>query len=464
MKNSIKEMGIHELAAQYRAKQLSPVEVTEALLKELHTNDRYNAFITVTDEPARKAAREAEERFIQGRPLSVMDGIPYAAKDIFYTKDIRTTMGSAIYKDFVPSYSASVIETLNAAGAVLIGKTNTHEFASGGTSDVGYFAPVKNPHNLKKIPGGSSGGSGAAVAGHLCPAALGSDTSGSVRLPASACGIVGMRPTYGLVSKYGVYPLCDTIDSVGPMTRTVRDNAYMLNVMAAYDAKDPRSIRAEGVDYTGELDAGVGGMTVAVPYDLFQDSCEPFVFQCFEQAVSALRDAGAQVVPIANIDPAGEFTEACRIVRICEACVLHEPDMREHGDLYSPEIYEQMLGGAKYSAADYIKAVRLQAVFKARFLAALADAGADAMAIPTMPMVPTDIGQREIVIRGTAWPVHNRLGLYTIIASFTGFPALSVPTGFNGDHIPAGIQILTGPLRESTAYRIGSALENALQL
>lgn len=273
-----------------------------------------------------------------------------------------------------------------------------------------------------------------------------------------------MRPTHGLVSKYGVYPLSDTIDSVGPMTRTVKDNAYMLNVMAAYDKKDSWSIRASPVNYVEELDQGIKGMTVAIPYGLFQDSCEPFVFQCFEQAVSALRDAGIQIKSIPNIDPTGEFTDACRTIRICEACVVHEPNMHKHKNLYSPEIYEQMLEGFKYSAADYIKALRLQTVFKGRFLKALDDAEADAMMIPTMPIVPTDIGQREIVIQGHTHSVHNRLGLYTIIASFTGFPALSVPSGFNEENVPAGVQILPRPLQESIAYRIGFALENTLQL
>jgi len=460
---NIKDLGIHELATLYREKKLSPVEVVDALLEELHTNDVYGAFITVTDEIAKKAARESEARFLNDAPLSIMDGIPYGAKDIFYTEGVRTTMGSAIYKDFIPEYNASVIDTLNAAGAILIGKTNTHEFASGGTSDVGYFAPVKNPRNPVKIPGGSSGGSGAALAAHFCPAALGSDTSGSVRLPAAACGIVGMRPTHGLVSKYGVYPLCDTIDSIGPMTRTVRDNACMLNVMAAYDEKDSWSIHAPAVDYTAELDAGVKGLTIAIPYELFESTSEPFVLKSFEKALDALRSAGATVKKIPNIDPTGEFTEACRIVRICEASALHEPDMRNHGDLYSKEIYDQMKSGEVYKAVEYIKALRMQENFKKQFLSAMEAAGADAMMIPTMPMVPTDIGQRQITIQGTEYPVNNRLGLFTIIASFTGFPALSVPTGYNAENIPAAAQILVGPLQESLAYRIGVVLENSLQ-
>ena len=206
-------------------------------------------FVLVTAELAMMLAKESEQRYMTGRQFGVMDGIPYAAKDNFYTKGIRTTMGSEVFKDFYPEESATVIDILNRSGAVLLGKANMHEFASGSTNDISYFGPTKNPRNPLKVPGGSSGGSCAALLANICPAALGTDTMGSVGIPASACGVVGMKPTQGMVSKYNVYPYCDTLDHVGPLTRTVLDNALLFSLIVKHDPLDPWSINMPPQDF-----------------------------------------------------------------------------------------------------------------------------------------------------------------------------------------------------------------------
>ena len=232
------------LSRVFREKRLSPVEIVGVLLERIEAVDKdLGAFITVTGEKALEAASRAEGEIMAGRYRGPLHGVPLGIKDLIYTEGVRTTMGSALFKDYVPDYSATVAKKLEEAGAVLVGKTNTDEFAYGPTGDRSYFGPTRNPHDTSRISGGSSGGSGAAVAANLLYGALGSDTAGSVRIPSALCGVVGMKPTFGRVSKYGVFPLSWTLDHVGPLTRTVEDNALLLNALASYDPKDPYTPR-----------------------------------------------------------------------------------------------------------------------------------------------------------------------------------------------------------------------------
>ncbi len=237
--SNLLKLDIATLSKKLRSKEISPKDIVTPLLKRIDAlNPVLNAFITVTAEEALVQAEQAEAEIAAGQYRGPLHGIPVGLKDLIYTKGIKTTMGSAIYKDFIPDADASVVRKLKQAGAIVIGKLNTHEFAYGPTGDISYFGPVRNPYDTSKMTGGSSSGAGAAVASALCFGALGTDTGGSIRIPSSACGIVGMKPTFGRVSKHGVYPLAYTLDHIGPMTRTVQDNAELLGILAGYDPED----------------------------------------------------------------------------------------------------------------------------------------------------------------------------------------------------------------------------------
>src|ERR671917_2036349 len=263
------------LAAALRERRLSPVEVVGALLERIETVDKkLNAFITVLPERALEEAARAENEILHGEYRGPLHGIPVGLKDLIYTKGARTTMGSAFFEDHIPAHSATVVSKIEEAGAIIIGKTNTHEFAYGPTGDSSHFGPTRNPHDPARIPGGSSGGSGAAVAAELCYAALGSDTAASVRVPAALCGTVGMKPTFGRVSKSGVFPLAWTLDHVGPITRIVEDNALLLNTLAGYDAEDPYSSDRPAEDFTRDLQRNVRGSVVGVPSSYYFEHVE----------------------------------------------------------------------------------------------------------------------------------------------------------------------------------------------
>jgi aspartyl-tRNA(Asn)/glutamyl-tRNA(Gln) amidotransferase subunit A len=248
------------LSREIRGRDLSPVEVVRALLERIEAADQIlNAFITVAGEEALREAARAEEEIFAGAYRGPLHGVPVGLKDIFFTRGVRTTMGSAFFKDHVPDRDAAVVRRLREAGAIILGKTNTHEFAYGPTGDRSYFGPSRNPHDPARVTGGSSGGSGAAVAAGLVYGSLGSDTGGSVRIPAALCGVAGMKPTFGRVSRSGVFPLSWTLDHVGPLTRTVEDNALLLSVLAGYDPEDPYCVERDVEDFTRELERGVGG-------------------------------------------------------------------------------------------------------------------------------------------------------------------------------------------------------------
>lgn len=462
MSIKIKDLSIKELGEHYRNGTLSPVEVTKSLLEDINADKDINAFITITDEVALRAAKESEKRFEEGKPLSLMDGIPYSAKDNFYTKGILTTIASEIYKDFYPDYSASVVDRLAAAGAILMGKNNTHEFASGPTTDVTFFGPTRNPRNLDHVPGGSSGGSSAAIAARMVPASIGTDTTGSLRLPAACCGVVGMKPTYGRVSKYGVYPLSTSVDHTGPFTRTIEDSAIMLNIMAGYDAKDPVSLNVPVPDFTKEIGESVKDLVIGVPLCIFEDTTEYVIYEDVMKTIEILRDMGAIIKIMDDPDPTKKYAEACKVVRICEGYELHRKNLEEKAHMYSPEIYNAMLVGRGYQAYEYIEAMRLKVEYKEKFKEIMKDI--DVMITPSMPLLPSKVNQREVFIRGVKHSIFARYNLFTLIASFTGCPAISMPCGFNADNLPSNIQIIAKDYEESKIFRVAYQIEQALNL
>ncbi|GED16543.1 Asp-tRNA(Asn)/Glu-tRNA(Gln) amidotransferase GatCAB subunit A [Aneurinibacillus migulanus] len=455
----ILHLDIFGLSCKIRNKEISPVEITQQLLKRIEQiNPSIQAFITVASEEAITSAKKAEAEIVRGEWKGHLHGVPIGLKDLIYTKDIRTTMGSKIYRHFVPDFDATVVQKLKNAGAILIGKLNTHEFAYGPTGDVSFFGPVRNPYNTNHMSGGSSSGSGAAVASALCFGALGTDTGGSIRIPSSACGIVGMKPTFGRVSKHGVYPLGYTLDHVGPMTRTIKDNALLLNVLAGYDPRDPYSRKEEEEDFSRYIGDSVKGMVIGVPSAFYFDCLEDEVRDRLEAAVTMFQEMGAQC---RSVDiPVLSHTSWAQLKTLqSEAYTVHEEHLKQESESFHPEVLERLMLSAEAKGYEYVQAqmIRRQALesFEKVF------EHVDVLVTPTLPILPPEIGQREIQVKGQIEQVRAALLRLTGPTNLTGLPSLSMPCGFSATGLPIGMQLISRPLNEAILYQFGAAFENA---
>jgi aspartyl-tRNA(Asn)/glutamyl-tRNA(Gln) amidotransferase subunit A len=450
------------LSREFREKRLSPVEVVGALLERIEAEDKeLNAFITVTGERALEAAARAEEEMVAGRYRGPLHGVPVGLKDLIYTEGVHTTMGSAFFfeEDYVPGYSATVALKLEEAGAVLVGKTNTHEFAYGPTGDRSYFGPTRNPHDTSRIPGGSSGGSGAAVAANLLYGALGSDTGGSVRIPSALCGVVGMKPTFGRVSKHGVFPLSWTLDHVGPLTRTVEDNALLLNAFAGYDPKDPYSTNRPPEDFARDLRRGVRGGVVGVPQDFYFEHIEEEVGEKVREAIEVFRSLGADMW-VVGIPHLWETLRAQRLTLAADAYAIHEERLKSAPERFDEEVRERLLDGERLKAYRYANAQQRKRRSRDEFSEALGQA--DVLLTPTVPITATLIDQREVNIGGYEESVRSALTRLTGPTNLNGFPSLSVPCGYTASRLPVGMQLIGRPFDEATLYRFGHAYEEAV--
>ncbi|HKH38133.1 MAG TPA: amidase, partial [Rubrobacter sp.] len=410
-------------------------------------------FITVTAERALEQASLAEREILAGRHRGPLHGVPVALKDIIYTRGVRTTMGSALYSGHVPDHSATVARKLEEAGSVLIGKTNTHEVAYGPTGDRSYFGPTLNPHDARRITGGSSGGSGAAVAANLCYGALGSDTGGSIRIPAALCGTVGMKPTFGRVSKSGVFPLSWSLDHVGPITRTVEDNALMLNVLAGHDPEDPYSVDHPAEDFTRDLQRGLRGAGIGLPTSFYFDHVDEEVGARVREVVEVFRSLGAQVreVEIPNLV---DTLHAQRLILGAEAYAVHEERLENEPETFDEEVCTRLMGGARPRAYRYANARRRGVLATDEFDHALQ--GVDVLLTPTLPIVATEIGQREVSIGDYEESVRSALTRYTGPTDLTGHPSLSIPCGTTASGLPVGLQLIGRHFDEATLYRLGT--------
>src|SRR5881397_3295094 len=373
---------IRDIGARLRRRELSPVELTRALLERVERLDpRLHAFVTVTADRALADAKGAEAALGRGDISSPLLGIPVGYKDIYATRGILTTGGSALLADWIPDEDATCVTRLQRAGAVMLGKLITHEFAFGIQFPGHRYPPARNPWDLERMPGGSSSGSGAALAAGMAFGALGSDTGGSIRGPASLCGIAGLKPTYGRCSRSGVLTLSWTLDHTGPMARTVEDCAYLLQALAGYDATDPASSREPVPDYVAPLGRGVRGLRVGVVREYFFEGIDPEVEKAFEQALATLRQLGASVedVQIASIQSSGAFMA----ILLAEAFAYHERDLRERPELFGELLRERMLAGALITGSEYVQAQRLRARLQSDMGAALKRV--DVLATPTSP-------------------------------------------------------------------------------
>jgi len=451
--SELTSMTLLELSGLIGRRQVSPQEVTRAYLERIDDlNPRLNAYITVTADEALADARRAGEEIAAGQRRGPLHGIPIGLKDLYETKGVRTTAGSKILADWVPDRDAHTVSLLRQAGAVFLGKLNMHEWAMGGTSINPHYGPVRNPWSLECIPGGSSGGSGAALSAGLCAAATGSDTAGSIRIPASLCGIVGIKPTYGLVSLRGIVPLSSSLDHAGPMARTVADCALVLEAMAGPDPDDPFSAGREAEAYSQGLDRGARGLRVGLPTNYFFEGADPEVAATVLKAAAMLSDLGAQVMEL--VVPAIEKTEAVGMPCLMgESYAYHQRYLRERPDDYGPQVLGMLRSRENLSAAEYINAQWARADYSRQFLSIFDQV--DVMVSPTSLIPAATIESCEAEPTGFAL-IHN-----TLPFDLTGQPALSVPCGFTEGGLPIGLQIAGRRFDEATVLRLGAAYEAA---
>jgi aspartyl-tRNA(Asn)/glutamyl-tRNA(Gln) amidotransferase subunit A len=443
-------MPLAEASRRIGARELSPVELTQALLDRIERVDpAVNAFLLVTADRALAEAKAAEAEIAQGHWRGPLHGIPYAAKDLIDVAGLATTCHSKLRRDHRATADATVIARLRAAGAVLIGKLALHEFAYGGPAFDLPWPPARNPWDLTRHPGGSSSGSGAALAAGLAPATLGTDTGGSIRNPATACGIVGMKPTFGLVSCAGVFPLADSLDHVGPMTRTVEDNALLLQAMAGHDAADPNSVRAPERDYVADLRRGVDGLRIGVIEHFYREDlvADAEQVRAIEQAVDVLRRLGAQVRPL-RLSPLETWRHCGRTIQNGESYALHERDIIERPGDFAAITLQKLMRGANTTAGQYIAANRMRTVLRNAFAEEMRDL--DAVVTVSSHDPPCRIDDAEMVAK-----TYERQA--RIVFNVTGTPALAVPTGFSAAGLPLGMQIAGKAFDEPMLYRIAHA-------
>ncbi len=498
MAEPLYSLSINDLAPLLARGEVSPVEVTESLLGRIAQQDgSLNAYITVDEDGARAQAKEAEARLARGE-ATPLTGIPLALKDVIVTRGLRTTCGSRILENFVPPYDATVSRRLRAGGAVFLGKVNMDEFAMGSSTENSAFGPTHNPWNRDYIPGGSSGGSAAAVAADLCLASLGSDTGGSIRQPASHCGVVGLKPTYGLVSRYGLVAFASSLDQIGPVAKEVRDAALLLRYLAGHDPKDSTSfnpmagngspyrqlladleamVPPHSRDWAGvQLDAGVRGVKVGVPREYFGAGLDPEVEGGIRQALQTLGDLGVELVEVSL--PHTEYAVATYyVVAVAEASSnLARYDGVKYGfradgknllEMYAntrtqgfgAEVRRRIMLGtyalsAGYYDAYYKKASQVRALIRRDFDEAFAQC--DLIATPVSPTTAFRLGEK------LADPLTMYLSdIFTISANLAGIPGISVPCGFSSLGLPIGLQLLGPPFGEAAILRAACAFEAA---
>ena len=452
-------MGAGDLSKLVQSKEISPVEIIEAHLTRIDaTEPVLNSFITLLADQARKSARQAEKDIQAGRYKGPLHGIPVALKDLYNTGGVRTTSGSRIFDTFIPTEDCTVAAKFHQAGAILLGKLNMHQFAYGPTGENPDYGHMHNPWNPDMVTGGSSGGSGSAAAAGQCTITTGSDTGGSIRIPAALCGIVGLKPTYGLVSRYGLSALSWSLDHPGPMTRTVEDTAITMNVIAGHDPKDVASAKVDIPDYTSALTGDVKGLRIGIVKEYFEAPLDPQVRKAVMAAISLLESMGAEIkevsYPMFNQSQAISST-----VLMAEATAYHRDLLEKDGhQLYEP-VRQRLEAGLFISAAEYLRAQQARSIFDQQGRRLLDEV--DLLAGPTEPVTAPEILASKVMAGEQEVGVVGALTQYTRPYNINGFPAISVPCGFSDDEMPIGLQLAGRPFDELTVLRAAHAYEQA---
>ncbi|NHC33689.1 Asp-tRNA(Asn)/Glu-tRNA(Gln) amidotransferase subunit GatA [Scytonema millei] len=471
---------IRELHGQLVKKERSAVEITQEALDRIQALEpKIHSFLCVTADKALEQAKAVDAKIAAGEEIGLLAGIPVGVKDNMCTKGIPTTCASKILENFVPPYESTVTQKLADAGAVTVGKTNLDEFAMGSSTENSAFQLTANPWDLERVPGGSSGGSAAAVAAHECVVSLGSDTGGSIRQPASFCGVVGMKPTYGLVSRYGLVAFASSLDQIGPFGRTVEDAAILLGTIAGYDPKDSTSLKVEIPDYTQFLKPDLKSMRIGIVRETFAEGLDPAVEQAVNQAIEQLKQLGAEIKEVSCprfryglptyyiIAPSEASANLARYdgvkygLRVPDADNLIDMYARTRAMGFGKEVKRRIMVGtyalsAGYYDAYYLKAQKVRTLIKQDFENAFGQV--DVLVTPTVPMTAFKAGEK------TDDPLSMYLtDLMTITVNLAGLPGLSIPCGFDEKGMPIGMQLIGNVLREDQLFQVAHAYEQATE-
>ncbi len=451
---------ISELAPRIQAREVSPVELTEAALAQAdRLQPVLNSFITIMHDEARGQAKDQEAALARGEHLGPLQGIPIGIKDNIATAGVRTTVGSKVLADNVPGEDAEVVRRCKEAGAIILGKENLEEFAAGVTSNNPHYGAVHNPWALAHVPGGSSGGGGANVSAGITFASLGTDLGGSVRLPGTFCGVVGLKQTFGRVSQRGLLVTSFNGDHIGPMTRSVRDSALVLQAIAGYDPLDPSTVPVPVADYSAAPERDPRGMKMGVPSNYYFDLVDGEVERAVRQAIAALGELGVESREVSI--PSMEYAGALRIPGMADSVVTHEPYIRSSRQDYGPDTLYRTLAGQFVLGRDYSKAMKVQRIIKEEHARILQEV--DFLVTPTAPVAAPAIDARYITLGGAEYPVRGpgsgMISRCTSPMNATGLPAITVPCGFTRTGLPIGVQFIGRPFDESTLFRVARAYE-----
>jgi aspartyl-tRNA(Asn)/glutamyl-tRNA(Gln) amidotransferase subunit A len=456
MSQELAAKSIGELSLLLRNKHLSPVELTDAVLANVEAYDgQINAYISVEADKARRMAAAAELEIQSGNYRGALHGIPMALKDILYFKDEKATMGSKIHEDFIAGYDATVVSKLKAAGVTFTGKLNMHEYAWGATTTNPHYGACRNPWDLTKIPGGSSGGSGAAVAADMAIASLGTDTGGSIRIPAASCGIIGLKPTHGRISKFGCFPLSWSLDHIGPMTKTVYDAALLLEILAGFDPQDPTSADRPAKNYSHLLNEDVKGLVIGIEESYFFKNVDNRVNEAVRGVLQQLEKLGARLEPIRIPSLAqAEFAELVTITT--EASAIHHDNLIKQPEKFGEDVRFLLEVGELMSGVDYVQAQQIRRKLDNDFAEAFKQV--DVLITPTLPFLSPEIGASTVDINGQSLSFLDEVIRFTGPGNLTGLPALSIPCGVR-DGLPVGLQIMGPAFQEEKVLNVAYAIE-----
>lgn len=452
-------MSLASVASAIADKRVSSREVTQSCLDRIaQWQPRLNAFMAIEKDAALAAAEAADAALARGNEQGVLHGVPLAHKDMYYDAGKVVTCGSKIRRDFVATTTATALQRLKDAGTVRLGSLQMVEFAYGPTGHNVHFGAVHNPWNTDHITGGSSSGSGSAVAGRLTFAALGSDTGGSIRMPAHFCGVTGLKTTVGRVSRAGAMPLSQSLDTVGPLAQTVEDCALLLGLMAGADPLDPTAATLPVPDYMNAAKGSIKGLRIGVPTAFYVDDLDPEVARVLEETIAVFRKEGAEIVQVTLPDQR-QLTAACQIVLATEAAALHKRWMIERPQDYGPQVLMRLQNGLAIPGVSYLEAMRWRGPALSAYLAAVT--GTDAVLAPVAPMAAPTIAESDVGNSHDAEAVIQRVTRFTRPINYLGLPSLSIPCGFTRAGLPVGMQLVGRSFDEAMLIRIGAAFQRA---
>jgi aspartyl-tRNA(Asn)/glutamyl-tRNA(Gln) amidotransferase subunit A len=470
----ISSLTIKHLSRLIASREISCIEVIDATIERIQRlNPKLNAFITILDVQARREAKHADSLIKQGKYLGPLHGIPISLKDLIYVNGVKSTSGSKILADFVPNYDSTVTRKLKKAGAIIIGTNNTHEFACGITNINPHYGSSKNPWDPTRISGGSSGGSAVAVSSGMSLASVGTDTSGSIRVPSSLCGIFGLKPTYGRVSKYGVMPLAPSIDHIGPLARSAWDVGVVLEAIAGYDRRDSSSARVPVPSYLNEISSSErksnnskdsnNKFKIGIPKQFFFDIIHPDVMEVFREFIDRLPGSGINTISNVDIDGTDKIFETWRAIRLGESAATHNEWMISRRQDYGEDVRKMLEKGQEISAVHYINALtKWRHEIREAFLKAMVEY--DALMVPTTIIPAPFLDQKEVEIKGKTIEVYFSLNRLTTVFDITGLPALNVPAGLVDSKLPVGVQLVGRPFDEARLLKIAYTYEKHYNL